>query len=146
MPLDGFRWSCDSDSALCDMRQTNVLGRAGGRDFQNSQLDRRSLVRSVSHPLPISESCTSSPSAYVSINGGNGHNSHELPANFSVDRNCYKDGTGQQHFELSVVCQTRINKILNWVGIHSLEVYLIHGFSLCLLKRTNPLVLDSCYD
>ena len=30
MPLDGFRWSCDSDSALCDMRQTNVLGRAGG--------------------------------------------------------------------------------------------------------------------
>ena len=33
MPLDGFRWSCDSDSALCDMRQTNVLGRAGGRDF-----------------------------------------------------------------------------------------------------------------
>lgn len=29
MPLDGFRWSCDSDSALCDMRQTNVLGRAG---------------------------------------------------------------------------------------------------------------------
>lgn len=32
MPLDGFRWSCDSDSALCDMRQTNVLGRAGGGD------------------------------------------------------------------------------------------------------------------
>ena len=32
MPLDGFRWSCDSDSALCDMRQTNVLGQAGGGD------------------------------------------------------------------------------------------------------------------
>ena len=31
MPLDGFRWGCDSDSALCDMRQTNVLGRAGGQ-------------------------------------------------------------------------------------------------------------------
>ena len=30
MPLDGFRWSCDSDSALCDIPQTNVLGRTGG--------------------------------------------------------------------------------------------------------------------
>ena len=35
MPLDGFRWSCDSDSALCDMRQTNVLGRA---DFTGGAL------------------------------------------------------------------------------------------------------------
>ncbi len=31
MPLDGFRWSCDSDSALCDIPQTNVLGQAGGK-------------------------------------------------------------------------------------------------------------------
>lgn len=69
----------------------------------------------------------------------------ELPANFSDDSNDYKDGTGQQYFELSVVCQTRINKILNWVGTHSLEIYLIHGFSLCFLKLTNPPVLDSCY-
>ena len=38
MPLDGFRWSCDSDSALCDMRQTNVLGRAGGGWVRNCQL------------------------------------------------------------------------------------------------------------
>lgn len=33
MPLDGFRWSCDSDSALCDIPQTNVLGQAGGGKF-----------------------------------------------------------------------------------------------------------------
>lgn len=117
----------------------------GGGKIQSSQLDRRTLVRSVSHPLPISESCTSSSSASVGIDGGNVHNSHELPANFSIDSNGYKDGAGQQYFELSVVCQTRINKILNWVGIHSLEVYLIHGFSLCLFKLTNPPVLDSCY-
>ena len=116
-----------------------------GGKIQSSQLDRRTLVRSVSHPLPISESCTSSSSASVGIDGGNICNSHKLPANFSVDSNGYKDGTGQQYIELSVVCQTRINKILNWVGVHSLEVYLIHGFSLCLLKLTNPPVLDSCY-
>lgn len=107
--------------------------------------DRRTLVRNVSHPLSVSEPCATSPSASVSINGGNVHNIHELPANFSDDSNDYKDGTGQQHFELSVVCQTRINKILNWVGTHSLEIYLIHGFSLCFLKLTNPPVLDSCY-
>ena len=33
MPLDGFRWSCDSDSALCDIPQTNVLGQAGGANL-----------------------------------------------------------------------------------------------------------------
>lgn len=85
----------------------------GGKKFQSFQLDRRTLVRSVSHPLPISESCTSSSSASVGIDGGNICNSHKLPANFSVDSNGYKDGTEQQYIELSVVCQTRINKILN---------------------------------
>ena len=38
MPLDGFRWSCDSDSALCDIPQTNVLGQAGGGNFGNPEL------------------------------------------------------------------------------------------------------------
>ena len=37
MPLDGFRWSCDSDSALCDIPQTNVLGQAGGRVVLSAQ-------------------------------------------------------------------------------------------------------------
>ena len=35
MPLDRFRWSCDSDSALCDIPQTNVLGQAGGGGAQH---------------------------------------------------------------------------------------------------------------
>ena len=30
-PLDGLRWSRDSDSALNNMPQTDVLGRAGGK-------------------------------------------------------------------------------------------------------------------
>ena len=30
MPLDGLRWSRNSDSALNNMPQTDVLGRAGG--------------------------------------------------------------------------------------------------------------------
>lgn len=33
MPLDEFRWSRDSGSALNNMPQTDVLGRAGGRGF-----------------------------------------------------------------------------------------------------------------
>ena len=32
-PLDGLRWSRDSDSALNNMPQTDVLGRAGGGNF-----------------------------------------------------------------------------------------------------------------
>ena len=88
----------------------NIMG--GGGKNQSSQLDRRTLVRSVSYPLPVSESSTSSSSASVIINGGNVHNSHELLNNVIIDRNSYKDGSGQQCFELSVVCQTRNNKIL----------------------------------
>ena len=33
-PLDGLRWSRNSDSALNNMPQTDVLGRAGGREFR----------------------------------------------------------------------------------------------------------------
>lgn len=49
----------------------------------------------------------------------------------------------QQNNELSAVCETRIQRFLNWVGIHSLEVYLIHGFSLCILKYSSAPVLHS---
>ena len=44
MPLDGFRWSCDSDSALCDMRQTNVLGRAGGGVLAKCEKTKKSRL------------------------------------------------------------------------------------------------------
>lgn len=53
MPLDGFRWSCDSDSALCDIPQTNVLGQAGagislclgGLHFQNKQYNKSQTIK-----------------------------------------------------------------------------------------------------
>ena len=34
-PLDGLRWSRNSDSALNNMPQTDVLGRAGGEEVQS---------------------------------------------------------------------------------------------------------------
>ena len=37
-PLDGLRWSRNSDSALNNMPQTDVLGRAGGGNFEASKL------------------------------------------------------------------------------------------------------------
>ena len=42
-PLDGLRWSRNSDSALNNMPQTDVLGRAGGG--KQSTFNR--LVRSI---------------------------------------------------------------------------------------------------
>lgn len=52
-------------------------------------------------------------------------------------------GAGQQNNEFSAVRETKILGFLNWVGIHSLEVYLIHGFSLCVLKYSHSPVLHS---
>lgn len=40
MPLDGFRWSCDSDSALCYILQTNVFGRTGGGNIQTKKREK----------------------------------------------------------------------------------------------------------
>ena len=58
MPLDGFRWSCDSDSALCDIPQTNVLGQAGGGG--------RCLVESVSPNLfCLKEFCQTATNYYL---------------------------------------------------------------------------------
>ena len=37
-PLDGLRWSRNSDSALNNMPQTDVLGRAGGVNAQFGHL------------------------------------------------------------------------------------------------------------
>ena len=42
-PLDGLRWSRDSDSALNNMPQTDVLGRAGGVLAYPSALERTSI-------------------------------------------------------------------------------------------------------
>ena len=47
MPLDGFRWSCDSDSALCDIPQTNVLGQAGGGNEKDVYLQNKVELKNV---------------------------------------------------------------------------------------------------
>ena len=38
-PLDGLRWSRNSDSALNNMPQTDVLGRAGGGKSQTMRAE-----------------------------------------------------------------------------------------------------------
>ena len=38
MPLNGLRWSRDSGSANCDMLQSDVLGRPGGGNSENTEL------------------------------------------------------------------------------------------------------------
>lgn len=53
------------------------------------------------------------------------------------------DKSKQQVAELSVAYETKVESFFKWVGVHSLEVYLIHGFSLCLLKMTETPALRS---
>jgi len=55
-----------------------------------------------------------------------------------------QDSTKEQHTKLLTVCKTNPLKFLNWVGKHSLEIYLIHDFSLCILKLfIAPLALSA---
>ena len=49
-PLDGLRWSRNSDSALNNMPQTDVLGRAGGGEFCSifgAERNNNRLLRSL---------------------------------------------------------------------------------------------------
>ena len=54
-PLDGLRWSRNSDSALNNMPQTDVLGRAGGhghrRQFHRQRVTEVKAVLTLSPKL-----------------------------------------------------------------------------------------------
>ena len=43
MPLNGLRWSRDSGSAHCDMPQSAVLGRPGGKE--HPQMDLQQVIQ-----------------------------------------------------------------------------------------------------
>lgn len=46
-PLDGLRWSRNSDSALNNMPQTDVLGRAGGGNEKDVYLQNKVELKNV---------------------------------------------------------------------------------------------------
>ena len=46
-PLDGLRWSRNSDSALNNMPQTDVLGRAGGGSVVTKDIPPHSVAVGV---------------------------------------------------------------------------------------------------
>lgn len=51
----------------------------------------------------------------------------------------YDDGEvcvlqGEPNTQLSAIRETKTASFLKWTGVHSLEIYLVHSFSLCLLR------------
>lgn len=60
-PLDGLRWSRNSDSALNNVPQTDVLGRAGGvklRLHPRAYGDAKSAIKNKIGAFFFSYSCT----------------------------------------------------------------------------------------
>lgn len=46
-------------------------------------------------------------------------------------------------YEIASSRKSAARRFFSWVGIHSLELYVVHGFTLCLLKSVEPLELHS---
>ena len=76
-PLDGLRWSRNSDSALNNVPQTDVLGRAGGEYAPNSKVQEANKVaESIAKEL----NCR-----YIDLYSLYADKNNELPRKLTID-------------------------------------------------------------
>ena len=61
----------------------------------------------------------------------------------STDSNNYQSSKSKPVAEFSPVRKRIVDSSFIWIGVHSLEIYLIHGFSICLLKLADKPVFHS---
>lgn len=106
----------------------------GGGYFAHANLGRKALAGSVSQPLPAAQSLPHGADAGSHVVERNNATDCQLPDNSTADVTFNQSSAAQSCAQLHYVRETKSASFLKWVGVHSLEVYLIHGFSLCLLK------------
>lgn len=120
---------------------TNLFN--GGGYFAHAQLGRSSLAGSLSQPLPSTQPLSHGAVASTNVVERNHVADHQLPNNGFADITSNQSSATQPDIELHHVRETKPANFLKWTGVHSLEIYLIHGFSLCLLKLTEPPMMHS---
>lgn len=115
----------------------------GGGYFAHAQLGRSTLTGNLSQSLPAAQPFPHGADACTHVVERNNVTDGQLPDNGSGDSTSNQSSATQPNNELHLVRETKPVSFLKWTGVHSLEIYLIHGFSLCLLKFSEPPMMHS---
>ena len=99
-----------------------------------SSMGWKALAGGLSQPLPVAQSLPHGAAASSDVVERNNIDDCQLLDNGRTDLSSDNHSAAQSCAQLPSVRETKSANFLKWVGVHSLEVYLIHGFSLCLLK------------
>ena len=105
----------------------------GGGQFCSS-MGWKALPGGISQSLSAAQPLLHGADASLNVIERNNIDDYQLPNNSRTDITPDYNSAAQSGAQLHSVCETKSASFLKWVGVHSLEVYLIHGFSLCLLK------------
>ena len=104
---------------------------------------RSSFSRTLPHSLSVPQPHQNVRTARNDNSEWNGSNDSELCVNDPVDHHDNQTIAEECNAQLPAVRETYSSRFLKWVGVHSLEVYLIHGFSLCLLRMPKAPAMGS---
>lgn len=99
-----------------------------------SSMGRKALAGSLSQSLPAAQSLPHGADASTHVIERDNIDDRQLPDNGRTDVPSNHHSAAQSGTQLHFVREAKSARFLKWVGVHSLEVYLIHGFSLCLLR------------
>ncbi|WP_321438128.1 acyltransferase family protein [uncultured Bacteroides sp.] len=99
-----------------------------------SGMGQSTFAGGLSSTLPVSQSCTCDPHTGVGNNERSNNAIRQLLNKNCADMHEHLPNAEKHSVELSFVRQKNYSILLNWIGVHSLEIYLIHGLSLCILR------------
>ena len=94
---------------------------------------RCTFIGGLSDTLSVPECNTNRNYGSVADLRGNSDSIFELRSDTIADHNNNKAIAIQQCSKLYSLCKENSLQCIKWVGKNSLQVYLVHGFSLCLL-------------
>ena len=119
---------CGLCNGLFAMTSKNLVG--GG----TAQLVRQTLPGDLSYPLPVAESGETSRGTDDRKYSGNSSYGDELSDHGNIDSSCGQDIKFEQNVETDSVWKQRIGNGFLWAGKKSLEIYMVHGLLLDVLK------------
>ena len=113
------------------------------KSHQSSCLGRLSFSGNIYDSLLISKVSYRNRDSNSNIVGGRELFNSQFLDDTNNDSNNYQSSKAKPVAEFSPVRKTIVDSSFIWIGVHSLEIYLIHGFSICLLKLADKPVFHS---
>lgn len=104
---------------------------------RGTSASRKALFGDLSDSLSAVKSATNDDNADYGDVTGNRNDSSEFFHHCRVNNNSDYSPQLEQALPTDLVWQGWVKGTLKWAEVHSFEIYMIHGFFLCLLKMGN---------